>query len=74
MLEVLEDGLLGDILVHSNGRKNPIERPDSEIRMRRNCNTMGSWLLGLQNDMATDLMNFLVSPALAEVLNQFFSA
>ena len=35
--------------------------------MRRNCNTMRSWLLGLQNDETADLMDSPVSPTFAEV-------
>lgn len=73
-LEVLENGLLGHILVRSNDRKDSIQRPDPEMRMRRNSNTMGSWLLSLQNNVTADLVNSLVSPALAEVLDQLFSA
>jgi len=42
--------------------------------MRRNRNPVGSRLLSLQNDVTSDLMNSLVSPTLAEVLYQSFTA
>ena len=42
--------------------------------MRRNCDTMRGWMLGLQNNVTTNLMDSPVSPAFAEVSDQFFSA
>ncbi len=42
--------------------------------MRWNSNAMGSRLLGLQNDVAANLMDSPVSPAFTEMPDQFFSA
>jgi len=54
--------------------KNPVQSSDSEGIVRRNCDAVGRGMLGLKDDVAANLMDFQVIPALAEVLDQFFSA
>jgi hypothetical protein len=42
--------------------------------MRRDRDPMRSWLLCLQNDVASNLMDLVVFPILAEVLHRVFTA
>jgi hypothetical protein len=51
-----------------------IQGSDSEWIVRRNCDAMVRRKGGLKDDVTAYLMDFQVVPALAEVLNQFFSA
>jgi hypothetical protein len=73
-LNILEDRLFRYVLMGSYVGKNPIQSPDSEGRVLGNRDAVGCWLLGLENDVAAYLMDFLVFPVLAEVLDQIFSA
>ena len=60
--------------MRGNSGKDSVQSTDSERRVRRYRNSMGRRLLGLKDDMAPYLMDFQVFPALAKVLDQFFSA
>jgi hypothetical protein len=60
--------------MRSDSGKDRIERPNSQRVVRRNGNTVGRWLRGLQNDVAPDLMNLCILPTLAEMLGQVFAA
>jgi len=71
---VLENGIFGNVLVRGNSGKDRVQSTDSEGRVRRNCNAVGRWLLGLNDDVTANLMDFLVFPAFAEMLDQCFSA
>ena len=57
-----------------NVSKKPVQCSDSEWIVRRNCDAMRRWLLGLKDNVATYLMDLQVIPALAEELDQLFSA
>jgi len=42
--------------------------------MRRNGNSMMTWLFSLKNDVAANLVNPVVLPPLAKVLDEVFTA
>ena len=42
--------------------------------MRRNGNSMMTWLFSLKNDVAANLVNPFIFPPLAEVLDELLSA
>jgi hypothetical protein len=73
-LNIPKNGLLGDILMSGDCGKDGVQSSDSERIVRRNCDTVGCGMLGLKDDVTAHLMDFKVFPALAEVLDQFFSA
>jgi hypothetical protein len=73
-LEPHENILFSHILVHSDGGENRVKSPNSRRSVFRNGDPMRGWLLSLQDNVTPNLMDPLVSPALAEVLYQFLSA
>jgi hypothetical protein len=73
-LNPFKDILFRYILVRSYCGENRVQRPESQRRGRRNCDPMGHWLPSLQNDVAPNLMDPFVSPAVAEVLDEFLTA
>src|SRR5208282_5074282 len=64
----LEDLFFRHTLVRSNRRENRVQRPDPQRRVRRNSDPMRHRLLCLQNDVAPNLMDPLISPSLAKVV------
>jgi len=70
---VLENFFLGNILVCGNGGEDRIQRSNSQWIVCGDRDAMKRGLLGLQNDMAANLMDLLVSPVLREVLHERFS-
>jgi hypothetical protein len=74
LLDVFENDILGHVLVSGNAGENPIQGPYSEGHARWDCDAVGFWMLGLKDDVTAYLMDDLVFPALAEVLDQRFSA
>jgi hypothetical protein len=60
--------------MRSNCGKNRIECPNSQRVVRRNGDPVLRWLMGLQNDVAPDLMNLRILSTLAEMLSQIFAA
>jgi hypothetical protein len=73
-LHIFENFLFAHILMRRNSSEDRIQRPDSERIMCWNGDSMGRWLLSLQYYVASNLMDSLVSPTLAKVLNQVLSA
>jgi hypothetical protein len=69
-----ENILFRHALMQCDDRENRVQRPDAQRRVCGNSDPMRRWLLGLQNDVAPDLMNPLVSPMLAKVLDQALTA
>ncbi len=69
-----ENVLFRDALVRGNGSENRIQRSNSEGIVSRDDDPVRRGLLGLQNYVAANLMDSLVSPALAEVPDQLLAA
>ena len=57
-----------------NRGENSVQRTDSEGIVRRDSNAVGRRMLRLKDDVTAYLVDFQLFPALAEVLDQFFSA
>ncbi len=62
--DAFENSFFRNALVCSNAGKNRIQRPDMQRCMCRDGNPVGRRLLGLQNDVAANLMNSRVLPLL----------
>jgi len=71
---VFEDSFLGDALVCGNTGENRVQRSNSERRVLWNRDAVRLRLLGLQDDVAANLMDFHIIPAFREVPGQLFSA
>ena len=73
-LNALKNCFLGDVLVGGDGSEDRVQSPDPERRMRGNGDAVGSRSLGLKDDVSADLVDSLVVPKLAEVLDQGLAA
>ena len=71
---VFEDSFLGEDLVAGNAGENRVQRSNPERRMLWNRDAVEQGLLGLQDDVAANLMDFDIIPAFREMLGQLFSA
>ena len=74
VLDVSVNGLFGHVFMGSNCGKNSFQSSDSEGIVLGNRDAVGRGMRGLKDDVTADLMDFLVFPTLAELLDQLFSA
>src|SRR5579859_1919033 len=73
-LNTFENLVLGHIFVRSDGGEDCVERSNSQWTVGGDRDAMRRGLLGLQDDMAADLMDLLISPILREVPYERLSA
>ena len=72
-LNLYENGFSGNALMRGDGGNDRIQRSDAEWVVSGNGDAVVGWCFGLQNDVAADLMDALVLPALFKVACERFA-
>ena len=73
-LNVVENVPFGDVFVGLDGREYRVKRPDPERIVCWNRNAIRRRRIGLQNNVAANLMDPSVAPNLAKMPDQSFPA
>lgn len=73
-LKIREDILFRDAFVGRDQSEDRVQRADAKKTMSRNRETLMTWIFGLKNHMAADLVNNDVAPVLAQMLRQIISS